>query len=434
MSVDDRYDEWDLNTGGKLALPGVIIFRVASGVMSLLGMMSAWATPVLRSVLQEANTKAPNEPLTAGEIAMALQKEKIGRPMAESEARRVGVSDKRLDLLYQISSNPPSPRELLAQWRRKQIDRKAFRLGLRQGTLDPEWLDFYERFETEPLSAETYIRGAVEGDIGKAEAFQRALEEGLSNEDSDLLYRIMGNPPGIVQVLKLWQRGRITEQQVDDVIRDSHYKNRYIDMIKMYAEYYPPPRTVTAMLRNGSISRDYADELFQGNGMTAKLAQAMVAEATRAKTQAHKELSVTQVTGLLVDNILTEDEALKELSELGYAGDDAALLIRMAAAQTARKMRTEAIAGIRRVYVAGRIDATVAHTDLTQFGVGPDQQTALIRLWDLQRLAPSETLTVAQLGQAVKKQIITKDEYVKRIVAHGYTPQDAEILFQIQDK
>lgn len=431
MPIGGEHDAFHDLGHGIVDIPGRALLRIVSVATSAFGLLQAMMNPAQRSIILDGLWRFPNNPLSASEAALGVVKGAVDRVDAIEEARLNGVDLLRFEALERMTGNPPGPDTLIAEWRRGHITDADLDKGLRQGILKPEWIPFYRRLRHVPMTAETYVRSAVEGDLDMATAFQKASEQGLSHEDADLLFRVMGDVPGIQAILDLWHRKQITEAQVDDAIRDSHYKTRYSEMIKMTGEYWPPPRTTTTLLSHGAITSEEANRYFEAAGMSPELARAYTASALHTKTASHKELTVTQVGQLYTDHLITRDQALDDLARVGYGGPEATLLLDLADAKARQKIRQEAINGIRHVYLARRLDQAGAMADLAKFGVPADQQASLLELWELQRLTPSHVLTIGQLNQAFKKDIIDRAEFERRAVDLGYTPDDATILAQI---
>lgn len=417
--------------GGLEQFPGVIFLRIFAVLAGGISYLRATVEPAIRSVLALANTRHQNQVLTPAESAIAVVKGVANDSNASTEAALSGIGRERFDALVGITGNPPGPQELLDQWRRKLIDTETLEHGLRQGYLKNEWIPFMEAFRYVPLTPHAYLQGAVEGHISLPDAIAKADGLGLTESDAQLVYETLGNPPGVVEMLKLWKRGVVTEEQVNQAIRESHYKNKYVDIIKEYATYFPPPRTITTLLSHGAITQDQANKLFEEAGLTPELARAYTASALHVATASHKELTVGQVSSLYSDHLITREAALADLARVGYGGDAAALLLDLADAKAKQAVRAEAINGVRHVYLARRVDDAGAMADLAKFGVGPEQQASLLELWKLQRLTPSKSLTIGQLNQAVKKGAITGEVFLARAVDLGYTPADAQILLDI---
>ena len=415
--------------------PAGLLERVAFSIMSIIGAALAGAGASAAGFVQRLRNQSldnsRNTPLPPELVAAAVLKGHVDEGAGAAEAAFAGVDAQRFKVMVDTAGNPPGPETLLDLWRRGKIDAGRLVTGLREGFLRNDWIDVYEARRFDPLSAIEYLQAAVQGHLDEGQAIERAGERGVDPDDARLLYETLGVPPGVMEMLRLWKRGVISEDEARQVIRESHYKNKYTDAILALADYYPPPRTITTLLSHGAISEADAQRYFQAAGLSPQLAQAYVASALHAKTASHKELGVSTVRTLYADHMLSRDDALADLAKLGYGGQEANLLLDLSAAQARQKLRTQAINRVRSVFVAGKIDASTARADLGTIGVDADQVEELLKLWAIEQTTPSRVLTIGQLNQAVKKGIITEAEFMDRAVKLGYVESDARILYEI---
>lgn len=428
MGVGPDYEP--VESGGGL-LNGIVdkIMFVFFGLAgSILGSASAAASAVTIAFRNKALHTNPDVTLTPSEVAVALVKNAFDPGELVDEARTSGISPERLEVMRKITGNPPGPESLLDQWRRGLIDDVTFVHGLRSGFLHDEWVGFYRNLRHIPLSPGAYLQGAVEGHIDLGAAIAKVDTLGMSEADATLVYETLGNPPGVHEMGVLWKRGFITRDQLVEAIKESHYKNKYIDPLIDSFTYFPPPRTITTLLAHAALTPAQAQDYFQKAGLTPELAAAYVASALHVKTATHKELSASTVTQLFEDGLISRQQAIQDLAKINYEVAEANLLLDLADAKAKQKIRTEAINGIQALYKAFKIDDATARSDLTKVGVDGKQIDDLLQLWQITRALPSKTLTVAQLQHAYKENLITRAQFITRAVQIGYVLDDAEIL------
>ena len=404
------------------------LFGIIGGVIGAAGAAAAGVVTLLRN---EALREEEPTPLSPAEAALAVVKGWADETDAAAEARLSGVDGGRFSLLTKLTGNPPGPGELVDQWRRGLIDDGTLAKGLRESYLRPEWFSFFRNLRHVPLTAREYLQGAVEGHIDLDAAKAKVDGLGMSAVDAQLVYDTLGNPPGVREMLRLWKRGKITRDEAVQVIRESHYKNKYTDAILELADYYPPPRTITTLLSHGAITTDQADRYFQAAGLSPELAQAYVASALHSRTASHKELSTATIRKLYADRMLSRAEAVGYLEKVGYSEADSNVTLDLADVEARNKVRQQVADRVRTNFVARRIDAQTAVEDLARIGIESAQATELVDLWAIEQTTPTKSLTVGQLNAAVKKLGMPHDEFVARVIGIGYSADDAEILWQI---
>lgn len=416
--------------------PEGLLEHVAFALMSIVGAALAGAAASAAGFVQRLrNTslrQSQSTALTPSEAAVGVVKGHLSEGDARAEAALGGVDSERFAALVKMAGNPPGPETLLDLWRRGIIDGGRMVTGLREGFLLNEWIDVYQARRFDPLSATQYLQGSVEGHLDHDEAIRRAGEVGVDPDDAELIYQTLGNPPGIVEMLHLWKRGFVSEDEVDQAIRESHYKNKYIPAIKHYADYFPPPRTITTLLAHGAMTSDQALQYFKYAGLSDELAAIYVASAVHTKTATHKELAVGTVKSLYALRVLSRADAVTDLAKIGYEAPEANLVLDLADAEALAKIKNQAIEQVRSIFVHGKITDAKASEDLSAIGVDPTMSDHLLQLWRLEQTTPSKQLTVAQLTKALNAGRITAQEYKQRLVLLGYPDDDAQLLLDIE--
>ena len=369
--------------------------------------------------------------LTPAEVAAAIVKNTDHQLDWEEEAAENGVPPDRLAVIVDATGNPPGPETLLDMLNRGFIDVAEVKRGMRQGYLKDEWSEAYTALRYRLLPPEQVVQALVQGHVEDATARDLWANAGMLPGLFDIAYETAGNPPGIVEMLHLWNRGVVTEAQVDQAIKESRVKDKYIAPLKALAVYLPPPRTITTLLSHGAIDQATAKRLFQDAGLSPTLADAYVQSALHTKTASHKELSVSEVRTLYADGVLDRATALHDLSLVGYAETEANLLLDLATAQQKRKLRDASVTRVRTVFLQRKIDRATAEGDLAKLGLDSEAIANNLTMWEVLQTTPTRTLSVGELNSAYKKGLITHDDFVARATGLGYSPDDAEILAEI---
>ena len=108
-----------------------------------------------------------------------------------------------------------------------------------------------------PELATAVVQNVVETDWAK----QQALRLGLTPELFDIIVRTTGEPLGAQQMLELWRRGKVTEEQVDQALRESRLKNQYIAALKELRFVVAPPSDLIRFLVRDAFDKNVAEDL-----------------------------------------------------------------------------------------------------------------------------------------------------------------------------
>lgn len=116
------------------------------------------------------------------------------------------------------------------------------------GVLARPWVQaINHNHQTELLTADQLALGVVQSQIDATVAADNASFLGLAADKFDFLVRLAGNPPGLGEVLEMWRRGFMTEDQVNQALKESRLKNKYNDQVKQLRYVLPPISDVIRM-------------------------------------------------------------------------------------------------------------------------------------------------------------------------------------------
>lgn len=374
-------------------------------------------------------------PLTPSEAAVAYLKGVLPFDVAANEAALGGVDGSRFRNMADFTGNPPGPQELLDRWRKGDIDDATLERGIRQGFIRDEWLPFYKRQFTLPLSTAEVVEGVVQNQIPYDVAQAVAKGNAVANDDFDALVRIAGNPPGPQEMLTMWRRGIIDQATMVQGLKESRLKDKYIPAFLQLYRARIPLRTITTLLNANAITEQQATNDLEALGYTAEDAAALIAAHKKAGGATHKQLSAAKVIDAYEARVIARDKAVADLGLAGYDPAVAGELLDLADAQAVAKLRAAAVTKIRAIYVAHRMTRAEASADLDKLLVPADQRDHMLDLWDLEQQANIRTLSEAELRLIAKATgpdgttpLVPAGWYVGRLVAMGYTHADASLL------
>lgn len=352
----------------------------------------------------------------------------ISQAQGARVARDNGLTDTDFERLVRVTGNPPGTMDLLAAFRRGLIDRARLHRGIRQGDLRNEWIDVIERLRFAPMTAEQAIAAAVQGHLSEASARRIAQLDGLLPEHFKPLLETAGNPPGVHEMLEMWNRGAMTRAQVIQGIRESRYKTKYIPQFLAMRHRVLPQDTIRLLLRRGLLTRREATDRLLDGGFSAADAAKLVAATSAEKTDRQRDLTVAQTEALYEEGAIDRDRATRNLQALGYDPQESELVLRLSDLQRSRRGRERVLTRIQTRFVNHRITDAEAQVAMDRAGVPAAQRDALLAAWDIERDANVRVLTPAQLAAAHKRGLLSPDELFGELRALGYDERDASIL------
>lgn len=322
----------------------------------------------------------------------------------------------------------PALQTLLEAYRRGIIDDARLQHGIRTGRLRNEWFDVAKALRYAPVSPSEAIAGAVEGHLDQGKARHLAEQAGLDPANFEWLFQTHGQPIATGQAIELWRRGKLTEAEVTQVVRESRTKTKYIPAVLELRRHLLPERTIASMFHRGALTHAQATERLRWQGIADDDILALLAEGTATKTAGHRELSEGHVLELYADKAITTATATAHLKALGYTDTDTVWVLDLYQLRAARRRQLAGVAVVRAKYVSRHLDDTGVVTALDALAVAGDERDLLLPLWKAEREATRRLPTVAELTTAQKAGVITAEQWVTRITELGYAVDDVPIM------
>jgi hypothetical protein len=357
---------------------------------------------------------------------------------AHEAARVAGITDEDFQTLVDNTGEPPAVEMLLSLWRRGKISTEKLDHGIRQSRVRNEWIDIVHEMSVIPPSPAEALNAYLEGQIPREEAVKRYREGGGDPTWFEHAFNAEGEAPTPNMLSELANRGIIPwggegpkVTSFKQGFLEGPWRNKWEESMRKLAEYLPPPRTITALVGNASLSKKEAYQLFRKQGLTPDLAEAYVKSATTDKTAKQKNLAVTQISALYRDQAIDREQAVKMWGDLGYDQHEAHFLATLTDLERIQRFTETAISTIHSRYTGHAVKRHEASSDLDQLGVPAKQRNSLLEMWDLERDAKVKRLTAAEVHKAVHKNLLTEEQGMNRLEQMGYPRRDAEIYLAL---
>ena len=395
-------------------------------------LISASLGPYLQALTNQVNQLSPLVPLSPADAAEAVLRKEWTPEQAAAEARFSGVNAERFAILARLAGNAPDPGSLAVALRRKLIDRATYDRGIAQGRLRTEWGDLVRELATQIPSPGAALEAYLEGQVDEATGRQLYELFGGAPEYFDLLYNTQGQAPTPTQALELANRGLIPwDGEGPGVVSyrqaflEGPWRNKWLGPFQALGEYLPPPRTVTAMLHEGSLSQDEAVRYLRMQGLSAELAAKYVSSGSSQQLTATKDLAQSTILALYRDQLVSRAEAGQMLTALDYSPEAADFVLQVADLQLSQHYLGLAVSRIRTLYTGHKITQEQATSALADLQVPAANLQQLIAIWAYERAANVQVLTAAQLASAYRGNIISQLDAQNRLEGLGYTADDA---------
>lgn len=367
-------------------------------------------------------------PLLPADLALMTLRGIIDRDQGAAVAAESGMTPGDFDLLTFATGEPPAAESMNEALRRGFIDDATYEKAIRQSRIRDEWIPVMKQLRFAPMATadavEAVVRNYIDADQGRAIAEQN----GLLPEHWPVLLEAHGRPPGLMQMMALWNRGEASQAQVEQSIRESDIKDKYVPTLLGLRYKIPSERILIELVETGSMPATRAQQLLEKDGYEPDVAGALLKAGTAKRTAKHKAVALGTVEQLYEAHAIDQAKATELVVALGYPPEDVPLILASADLKRELKYREQAIGAIRAGYLARKISEPVAAQELAAAGVPTDQAGQLLRLWVLELVAKRRTLTEAQIIHAHRQGHLNRADTITRLKGIGYDTADAAFL------
>ena len=139
----------------------------------------------------------------------------------------------------------------------------------------------------------------------------------------------------------------------------------------------------------------------------------------------------TMVLNAYASKLLNESEANTMLATVGFTGQDAVTLLKIATYDYEFSVKADQIKNVGERFMGGIIDRSGAVTELGAINLTGTEQSQILLEWDYQVAHRTKRLTEAQYRAAMNKGIIDQLGYTDALQGLGYSDKDIEILVML---
>jgi len=345
-----------------------------------------------------------------------------------------GYDARRFDLLYDLSCRFPDVGTALEIFRRHLINREELSRWLRRQAYPEDVVDKLAHLWSIELSGEVLATAYIKGWLELGEALKLADRAGVTPEQFDILSKIAGEPPGLMQLLEAYRRKIIDKERLEHGIRESRVRNEWIDVVEAL-RYYPPspaeciegavkghltPEESKAKAERAGLDPTEWQWMFETHGNPpgpmemidlwnrGEVTEERVVEALKQGHLANRFIpdvlklkrrlpALGEVILLMEAGVWDKDRAIRYLRMLGYSPDDAADI---AAAGSRSKIREDwhiAKEYVSAQYELGLVGKEDAIETLETVGYERDEAEVIVSIAELKRLVSQQSAAIEKI-------------------------------------
>lgn len=370
-------------------------------------------------------------PLSPADAALAVLRGNISQNEGATHAAAYGVTAETFQTLIDNTGEPLGLMELLEAYRRGFIDRARLERGIIQSRVRNEWLDVAEALRFSPISVADAVNAVIQGHLTQAQGDSISQQNGLEPGSFDTLVQTAGEPLSRTELEELYNRGEITKAQVEQGLLESRLKNKYTEYAFALHSKLLPIRNLSEAVEYGTMTLANAVAEAMKNGYSEADATALIQTASARKLRQYREHIVTAAESLFIDGALDAAGFVSVARSVGFDDAEAEAISAGASYKQMARLTSSAIDAIRSKYIARHIELDVASGMLDGLGVVSSHRDNLLKVWQIERASATRLLTPAEIVKANKLTILTDDETIQRLMALGYSQDDATLRKEI---
>ena len=509
LSVEDLFSDLfdsDLSSGIAhvvLSLAGII--RLIPAVVNAYNAKAL--TNLNRLALSESEPTLPS----AFDILTMIRREYIDPTVGFKMLRQSGWSEELIQALSFLSGNYPDITVLSEALRRGLIDEHTFNNGLVNQNINEDLFELYKELTTYQPTAQDVIRFSVRDVFDEELAELSGIFDGWDNPDylewgrkaglSDDALRLYWGAhwfyPSVQQGYEMLFRGEITRDELEALFRAADVAPKWREPLLNIAYKVPTRVDTRRMFISDVLNEQQTLDIIKAQGYNDEhanfLLQWYIDEKNRVNGTVPEVREFTQATILKLVrlNLLSHNDAIQRLVELGYNSRDAALLLLAANTDNNLNEQVEYLdrqrVRLRNIYEKSYMNRFISRNDalqgLIQTGLSDQQANALLGMLDrefeieyrsniveqtsklyigyeiddnkfritlteygfssgeierlLDKYAPMRELryrdlTTKQISDAVIGGIITYEQGMNQLRGNGYSDNDATIIARLE--
>lgn len=288
-----------------------------------------------------------------------------------------------------------------------------------------------------PISPPDLADLVERGRVGQDWAAGEAAKSGVGADNFAVMVNGVGEPPGPIDMLSLWRRGLMTQDQLEAAIKFSRIADEYIPFVLDLAHSFMSPADAIELAVKGVVTPDQGrdlfvtaggidaqwDDLYAGAGDAIGVVEVMnlwnqglVNEATVdavlgrsrinpifydvAKLQRHHFLAPYQIEQALKAGAVSPATATQWMLNLGYSAEQAAAFAAGGTTPSVAKAKTETESTVVGLYEDQALTYDQAEAALQSLGYDAQGAAMLLAYADTKRALSQQTTAVAKVRAA----------------------------------
>jgi hypothetical protein len=280
-------------------------------------------------------------PMSTADAVRAVVQSQISAEQGREIAEQNGLEPGQFDILYKTDGNPISPHEAFELYNRGQMTEATVKQALRESRIKNKYVDDIFKLHQKLLEPRQLSDALHTGSITHAEALRLAMDAGYSEKDAAIIVetasrrKLAAARDRVISAAEtLYMDNAYSRDEFSRVVRAMGYDQSEADVLVQSAEFHREARAFSAalnMVRNKYIGHHIGEHEAQQSmaqiGVPAEQQDYLIKLWHVEKAANTRSLTPTQVLKAGSLGLITPDEVVAKLVDLGYSPEDASLLM-----------------------------------------------------------------------------------------------------------
>jgi len=392
---------------------------VAAGV-AIGGSVQNSLNPLTQALANDTWSLHPDVPPDAMLLAIGVAQGQVADDDASAWAAQLGYGGPQFTAMKAIADTGPGVAMAFDLWRRGFLNEAGFRRACKREALEPEWIDALVKLKQRLLSPAELANARQQEFIDDARLHGEGDQQGYDAERMDLLYKMAGLPPGVMDGLTMLRRGIISEATYRQLVAEGHTKTKYTDALLGLRDIIITPAEAAGLRLRGWKTKAESDALGALGGATPEVMENLY--LNRGRPAAPVQMQTAWARGIVGPDGVPMNEAqfLKGIRESDIRPEWGPMLwgIRFA---------YPPLFQINRLVQQGAATAAEALDWATKGRYAPEVLAALQRFWAGAGTAGSKALTKAELDDEYEGGYISEADFRAQLTKLGYTGANLDL-------
>lgn len=394
-----------------------------------------------------------------GDITEGMRRGIFGDKKASEMMRVQGWSDDLQKLMFELSATQPIFTELAEMYRRGLIDDRLLEGNIEALGYNKSWVPLIKELVYFIPSPQDVIRFSVRDVFDQELAQLSGLFEGWDNpdyleytrqagirdEDARLYWGAHWIYPSVQMGYEMLQRGIISRNELEALLRAADIAPRWRDKLVSISYKVPTRVDNRNMFLQGVITEQETLQNIKAQGYDDFNANQLLNWYKKIKAEQNsdngniKQLSQAVILKAVTAGIMSDNEALQRLVDIGYKTEDAARLLLLNTTEQSVENEIDYIRAqqkrLRGIYEKSYMNRTIskqeARDGLIKTGLIPQQAEVMLSLLDMEYNIERKSTIVEQATKLYVGYEYSDNDYRTTMVNYGFTSDEIEA--QIRD-